>query len=221
MKSLTDPSNRKMLFRDYVYWGIFIFLAVFVGQLLVSLIEASSREETRFLSSSALERQILSATLVLETTEGDISIRLFRQQAPVSVNNIVQLAQSGFYDGTKFHRVVPGKRIEGGDPLSREKDRDLWGTGGPGFVFEDENVDAVFVRGIVGLSNRGKPGTSGSQFFIVTAEDSPELEGKYSVIGRVTKGMDVVDRIALGKLDADGRPLQPVVIREARVVQGE
>jgi cyclophilin family peptidyl-prolyl cis-trans isomerase len=216
---MIDPNHRPLSFRDYVYWGIFIFVAVFVGQLLVSLIEMSSREETRFLSTNALDQQIAVTMMTLKTTQGEISIRLFRQQAPVSVNNIVQLAQSGFYDGTKFHHVVPGERVEGGDPLSREKNRDLWGTGGPGFVFEDENVDMPLTRGVVGLSNRGSPGTNGSQFFIVTAEELPELEGRYSVIGRVTKGMDVVDRIASGALDDKGRPVQPVVVREARIGQ--
>ena len=164
---MIDPNHPPLRFQDYVYWGILIFIAVFVGQLLVSLIEASSREETRFLSMSALDQQIATMTLTLDTTEGEIAIRFLRQQAPVSVNNIAQLAQSGFYDGTKFHRVVPGERVEGGDPLSREDERDLWGTGGPGYVFEDENRNAPMRRGTVALANRGKPGTNGSQFFIL------------------------------------------------------
>lgn len=214
---MIDPKHPPLRFQDYVYWGILIFIAVFVGQLLVSLIEASSREETRFLSTSALEQHMAVMTLTLDTTEGEISIRFLRQQAPVSVNNIAQLARSGFYDGTKFHRVIPGERVEGGDPLSRENDRDLWGTGGPGYVFEDENQDAPMRRGTVALINRGKPGTNGSQFFILTAEEAPRLEGKYSVIGRVIQGMEVVDRIAAGALDGAGHPLRPVTIREARL----
>jgi peptidyl-prolyl cis-trans isomerase B (cyclophilin B) len=214
---MIDPEHRPLSFLDYVHWGVFIFIVVFVGQLLVSLIEVSSREETSFLQSQAIQEKMFATNLILDTSEGSITVRLMRQQAPVSVNNIVQLAQSGFYDGTAFHRVVPGVLVQGGDPLSREDDKELWGTGGPGYVFESENTSVPMRRGVVALANRGKKDTNGSQFFIVTAEEAKQLDGKYSVIGRVTSGMDVVDRISESEIDDDERPLNVVFVNEFRV----
>ena len=214
---MIDPKYRPLTFSDYVYWGIFLTASVVVAQLLLSLIDLSFREETVFLQEAAINRKIAATNVALRTSAGKIVIRLMRPQAPVASNVLSQLVQSGFYDGTKFHRVEPGMLIGGGDPLSREKKRELWGTGGPGYVFEDENLDAPMVRGTVALENRGKPDTNGSQIFIVVADEAPELEGKYTVVGRVIGGMDVVDRIAAGKLAEDGMPENPVVIREARI----
>jgi cyclophilin family peptidyl-prolyl cis-trans isomerase len=140
----------------------------------------------------------------LETTEGAIELELFPEDAPKTVANFVKLAQDGFYEGVIFHRVIPDFMIQGGDPTGT-------GTGGPGYQFEDEFNDHPVERGALAMANAG-PNTNGSQFFIVTAEAAPWLDGKHTVFGRVTSGMDVVDRISQAERDATDRPREPVTI---------
>jgi cyclophilin family peptidyl-prolyl cis-trans isomerase len=140
----------------------------------------------------------------LNTTEGPIELELFPEDAPKTVANFVQLARDGFYEGVIFHRVIPDFMIQGGDPTGT-------GTGGPGYQFEDEFNDHRVERGALAMANAG-PNTNGSQFFIVTAEAAPWLDGKHTVFGRVTLGMDVVDRISQADRDANDRPREPVAI---------
>ena len=129
-------------------------------------------------------RPMSAATL--HTNHGAIEIELFDDDAPKTVENFLKLAGDGFYDGVIFHRVIPDFMIQGGDPTGT-------GTGGPGYQFEDEFNDHPVVRGALAMANAG-PNTNGSQFFIVTADASPWLDGKHTVFGQVTGGMDVVDR---------------------------
>ena len=143
-------------------------------------------------------------TLTLHTNEGAIDVELFDEDAPKTVDNFVRLSRDGFYDGITFHRVIPDFMIQGGDPSGD-------GTGGPGYQFEDEPNDHRVVRGALAMANAG-PNTNGSQFFIVTADECPWLDGKHTVFGRVTDGMDVVDRISAVDRDARDRPRDPVVI---------
>jgi len=143
-----------------------------------------------------------SATL--HTNHGAISIELFDDDAPKTVDNFVKLARDGFYDGVIFHRVIPDFMIQGGDPTGT-------GSGGPGYQFEDEFNDNKVVRGALAMANAG-PNTNGSQFFIVTTEAASWLDGKHTVFGRVTDGMDVVDRISELETDARDRPRADVVI---------
>lgn len=151
---------------------------------------------------------------------GPIRIELFPDKAPKSVASLVDLAAQGFYDGTTFHRVVPGFVVQGGDPNSKNRDPRDDGKGGPGYTLADEFSDVPHRRGIVSMANKGAPGSGGSQFFIVLA-DQPDLDGRYTVVGRVTEGMDVADRIAGVETDRYGRwgppdrPRQNVVIRKA------
>jgi peptidyl-prolyl cis-trans isomerase B (cyclophilin B) len=140
----------------------------------------------------------------LETTKGAIELELFPEDAPKTVANFVKLAQDGFYEGVIFHRVIPDFMIQGGDPTGT-------GTGGPGYQFEDEFNEHPVERGALAMANAG-PNTNGSQFFIVTAEAAPWLDGKHTVFGRVTSGMDVVDRISQAERDATDRPREPVTI---------
>jgi cyclophilin family peptidyl-prolyl cis-trans isomerase len=140
----------------------------------------------------------------LNTTEGPIELELFPEDAPKTVANFVQLARDGFYEGVIFHRVIPDFMIQGGDPTGT-------GTGGPGYQFEDEFNDHRVERGALAMANAG-PNTNGSQFFIVTTEAAPWLDGKHTVFGRVTSGMDVVDRISQADRDANDRPREPVAI---------
>src|SRR4249920_1936127 len=138
------------------------------------------------------------------TSEGPIVVELFPDDAPKTVANFTKLAGDGFYDGLTFHRVIPDFMIQGGCPEGT-------GTGGPGYKFEDEFNDHKVVRGALAMANSG-PDTNGSQFFIVTAEATPWLDGKHTVFGQVVSGQDVVDRISLVERDPGDRPLEPVVI---------
>ena len=144
------------------------------------------------------------SSATLHTNQGDIAVELYDDDAPKTVDNFTSLARKGFYDGVTFHRVIPDFMIQGGDPTGT-------GSGGPGYTFEDEFNDHPVARGALAMANAG-PNTNGSQFFIVTAEACPWLDGKHTVFGRVSGGMDVVD--AISALDTDGRdrPRQDVVI---------
>ena len=140
----------------------------------------------------------------LQTNHGPIRIELFPDDAPKTVGNFEDLARKGFYDGLTFHRVIEGFMIQGGCPRGD-------GTGGPGYTFEDEPNDRRVVRGALAMANAG-PDTNGSQFFIVTADACPWLDGKHTVFGRVTDGMDVVDAISQLQTDAGDRPRETVSI---------
>ncbi|MBI3626832.1 peptidylprolyl isomerase [Candidatus Uhrbacteria bacterium] len=130
-------------------------------------------------------------SVTLETSKGKIVIKLFPQEAPKTVNNFIQLAQQNFYDGTTFHRVIKDFMIQGGDPNSKDTDWSNDGMGGPGYKFEDEINPHKLVKGALAMANSG-PNTNGSQFFIVTASETPWLDGKHTVFGQVTSGLDVV-----------------------------
>ena len=140
----------------------------------------------------------------LHTSEGSIEIELFPDEAPKTVANFTKLAGEGFYDGLTFHRVIPDFMIQGGCPQGT-------GTGGPGYMFEDEFNDHKVVKGALAMANSG-PNTNGSQFFIVTAQATPWLDGKHTVFGQVTAGQDVVDRIQHVARDGRDHPLTPVTI---------
>jgi cyclophilin family peptidyl-prolyl cis-trans isomerase len=145
---------------------------------------------------------VSSATL--QTNHGTIELELFDGEAPKTVENFRKLAGDGFYDGVVFHRVIPDFMIQGGDPTGT-------GSGGPGYTFEDEFNEHPVVRGALAMANAG-PNTNGSQFFIVTADACPWLDGKHTVFGRVTSGMDVVDAISALETDAGDRPRETVSI---------
>lgn len=156
--------------------------------------EANSLEETVQPKPSTQEKEKITGA-VLKTSLGDIEILFFKDKAPKTVKNFVKLAESGFYDGTKFHRVIKDFMIQGGDPLTKDDAMmGRWGTGGPGYQFQDEINDQKIVRGVLAMANSG-PNTNGSQFFIVTAEATPWLDGRHTVFGKVVKGMEVVDKI--------------------------
>jgi cyclophilin family peptidyl-prolyl cis-trans isomerase len=147
----------------------------------------------------------------LQTSHGAIELELFDVDAPKTVENFRTLASDGFYDGVVFHRVIPDFMIQGGDPTGT-------GMGGPGYTFEDEFNDRSVVRGALAMANAG-PNTNGSQFFIVTAEATPWLDGKHTVFGRVTNGMDVVDTISQLETDANDKPREPVVIERVELAE--
>jgi peptidyl-prolyl cis-trans isomerase B (cyclophilin B) len=145
----------------------------------------------------------------LHTNHGAIAIELFDEDAPKTVENFLKLARDGFYDGVVFHRIIPDFMIQGGDPTGT-------GTGGPGYMFEDEFNDRKVERGALAMANAG-PNTNGSQFFIVTTAAAPWLDGKHTVFGRVTEGMDAVDTIEQVDTDAQDKPREPVVIERVEL----
>jgi cyclophilin family peptidyl-prolyl cis-trans isomerase len=145
----------------------------------------------------------------LQTNKGAIALELFEEDAPKTVGNFVDLAQKGFYDGVIFHRVIEDFMVQGGDPTGT-------GTGGPGYKFEDEFNQHKVERGALAMANSG-PNTNGSQFFIVTADACPWLDGKHTVFGRVSAGMDVVDEIERVPKDARDRPLEDVRIESVQI----
>jgi peptidyl-prolyl cis-trans isomerase B (cyclophilin B) len=145
----------------------------------------------------------------LHTNHGPIELELHDDDAPKTVENFRKLAGDGFYDGVVFHRVIPDFMIQGGDPTGT-------GMGGPGYTFEDEFNDHKVERGALAMANAG-PNTNGSQFFVVTAEATPWLDGKHTVFGRVTDGMDVVDAISQMETDASDKPREAVVIERVEL----
>jgi cyclophilin family peptidyl-prolyl cis-trans isomerase len=148
-----------------------------------------------------------SATL--QTNHGAIEIELYDDDAPTTVGHFLELARDGFYDGVIFHRVIPDFMIQGGDPTGT-------GSGGPGYQFEDEFNQHKIERGALAMANAG-PNTNGSQFFIVTADACPWLDGKHTVFGRVTGGMDVVEAIEATPTGAQDRPVDEVRIESVAV----
>jgi cyclophilin family peptidyl-prolyl cis-trans isomerase len=147
----------------------------------------------------------------LHTSQGAIAVDLFGDDAPKTVENFETLAGKGFYEGVVFHRVIQDFMIQGGDPTGT-------GSGGPGYTFEDEPNERRVVRGALAMANAG-PNTNGSQFFIVTAEACPWLDGKHTVFGQVVSGMDVVDQISAIETDASDRPKQPVTIQRVELAE--
>jgi peptidyl-prolyl cis-trans isomerase B (cyclophilin B) len=145
----------------------------------------------------------------LHTNAGAVTVELFHADAPKTVENFRKLAGDGFYDGLIFHRVIPEFMIQGGCPEGT-------GTGGPGYTFEDEINEHKVVRGALAMANAG-PNTNGSQFFIVTAAEAPWLDGKHTVFGRVTDGMDAVDAIESVETDRSDRPVERQAIERVEL----
>src|SRR5436305_6170788 len=148
----------------------------------------------------------MSSTAVMHTNHGDITLELFDEEAPKTVENFRKLAADNFYNGVIFHRVIKDFMIQGGDPTGT-------GRGGPGYTFEDEFNDNKIVRGALAMANAG-PNTNGSQFFIVTTDAAPWLDGKHTVFGAVGDGMDVVDKIEASDTDQNDRPREDAVIEK-------
>jgi len=146
-------------------------------------------------------------TANIETNFGKILFKLIPELAPETVRNFEKLAKEGFYDGTLFHRVIPGFMIQGGDPNTKTDNKSSWGTGGPGYNINAEFSSRSHLRGIVSMARSQDPNSAGSQFFIVTA-DSTFLDRQYTVFGEVVEGMDVADKIVNLERDGNDCPLE-------------
>lgn len=156
-----------------------------------------------------------------ETNQGNFKIQLNTEHAPVTAGNFIKLAESGFYDNTRFHRVISGFMIQGGDPFSKDDSKkDIWGMGDPGYKIKDEfHAELRNTRGTISMANSG-PNTGGSQFFINVADNTPldydqqPLTSKHPVFGHVIEGMEVVDKISNVQKDGRDRPLEDVIVKK-------
>ncbi len=164
-------------------------------------------------------QEINNMKAILKTNYGDIEIEFRKEGTPKTIENFIKLAKEGFYDGTKFHRVIKGFMIQGGDPLSKDDTvKDRWGTGGHGYQFDDEiDTDNHNNKGTIAMANAG-PNTNGSQFFINVA-DNNFLDTKHTVFGEVINGMDVVETIENAETFSDDKPVESVIIKSISIVE--
>lgn len=180
------------------------------------VVDDTTKQEEQKESSDIQEKKMSIVTL--KTNLGDIKIELFDNDAPKTVANFTKLSKEGFYSGTRFHRVIKDFMIQGGDPNSKDDNWSNDGMGGPGYKFEDEFNNHKLVRGVLAMANSG-PNTNGSQFFIVTAEATPWLDGKHTAFGKVIEGMDVVDKIEGLKTYENDNPRGGVTIVESVIAE--
>ena len=192
------------------------FAAFFAGLIFLSGCGAGTAVPAN-INSNQTETMSDSQKAVLHTSMGDITVAFYTDDAPKTVQNFLKLAGEGFYDGTKFHRVIPDFMIQGGDPNSKDEDVGSWGRGGPGYAFDDEINSRKLVEGSLAMANSG-PDTNGSQFFIVTAAATPWLDGKHTNFGAVTEGMDVVLAIEKVETVENDRPTEDVVLESVEIL---
>lgn len=196
-----------------------LLYALAAALLLLSSAIAYEGSEVRSKTFAKEEIKKMSKTkAVIETTMGNIEIEFYPDVAPNHVNNFIELAKKGFYDGTSFHRVIPGFMIQGGDPNSKDPNRAKHGTGGPGYTVKAEFNDKPHVRGILSMARSQSPDSAGSQFFICVAA-SPFLDGKYTVFGNVTSGMDIVDKIVNAPRDPRDNPNERIEMKKVRIIE--
>lgn len=186
-----------------------IMLAVVLAGAFLSFLDTGSVAAAEKAASPQAETA-KGPRAMIKTKFGDIEVKFFPDVAPKHVENFVKLAKDGFYNGTIFHRVIPGFMIQGGDPNTKDSlKKDIYGQGGPGYTVKAEFSDIPHKRGIVSMARAAEPDTAGSQFFIVV-EDSRFLDRKYSVFGEVTKGIGVADKIANLARDERDNPKERV-----------
>ncbi|HAZ16808.1 MAG: Peptidyl-prolyl cis-trans isomerase [Parcubacteria group bacterium GW2011_GWA2_43_13] len=209
---------KKIVHTTFIVMLFFMTMSVFTGCLKGGQSQpVSERNEREDVAGTKISSP--APRVRLTTTEGEIVIELFAETRPKTVQNFISLTESGFYNGTSFHRVIKDFMIQTGDPLSKDDDWSNDGTGGPGYTIEDEfRSDDSLVRGSVAMANTGVPHTNGSQFFIVTAQSVPWLNGKHTLFGRVVEGMDVVDKIESAEVNGNDHPLENIVITSADVL---
>ena len=182
-----------------------ILSQILIGCLLMTSIHAHANDHT--------------AEAVIDTKYGRIELVFYPDIAPRHVENFLSLARAGFYDGTIFHRVIPGFMIQGGDPNTKGEDKSRYGTGGPGHKVKAEFSDRAHRRGILSMARSSDPDSAGSQFFIVV-KDSAFLDGQYTVFGEVINGMEVADQIVSLERDSRDNPLERVEMT-VKVLNGE
>ena len=200
----------------------YLSIAIVIGLVVLGIWFSTRSSETNIINNTETSTETSTTpentkimNAILHTSMGNIEIEFFDTQAPKTVENFNKLAKDGFYNGTKFHRVIKGFMIQGGDPLTKDDTKiAMWGTGGPGYQFADElgkeNQSNKNDVGTIAMANSG-PNTNGSQFFINVAANN-FLDTKHTVFGKVTAGMDVVKKIENVKTATGDRPVDPVII---------
>ena len=213
-----------MATKSLTNWVILFFVAGSMGGAVYFFSKATSPDTAGIVASTNATNHMASEaapkSAVIKTNMGDIEV-VFNDATPKAVENFVKLSREGFYNGTKFHRVIKGFMIQGGDPLSKDDAQSArWGTGGPGYTFSDEvSSNDRMDQGTLAMANAG-PNTNGSQFFIITStQGTPWLSGKHTPFGRVTKGLSVA--LEIEKVRTSGspldRPVQPVIVESITV----
>lgn len=224
----------KTLFAALLVFGVLVGAGIWYKNALApeSSPDSTAKSEPQALSQNSMPENSSQTTAqkppkaILKTVKGDIEIELFMDRTPVTAGNFVKLAKSGFYNETKFHRVIKGFMIQGGDPNSKGRDTSKYGFGGSGYTIEDEFVAGLSnVRGTIAMANTGQPNSGGSQFFINLVDntgldfDKPPFTSSHPVFGKVIQGMDVVDAIAGAKTGANNIPLTPITIESVTIVE--
>lgn len=210
---------------------IIILLIILISSFVLFLFNFSKQDQSNKAIINNLEKNKnmfiqkeedikLIQKVTLKTNFGEIELELYPEKAPITVENFVKLGNDNFYDGTRFHRVIEDFMIQGGDPLSKDSSQiAFWGTGGPDYKFDDEINDIKLVQSVIAMANAG-PNTNGSQFFIITAEETPWLQGQHTGFGKVVNGMDVVMQIQQVEVEPQtSRPINDVILEE--VIIGE
>lgn len=183
--------------------------------------EGAANAETKSKESQSVSISPETEVVVLDTTEGKMVAKFFPEKAPKHVESFKKLTKQGFYDGTKFHRIIKGFMIQGGDPNTKDGDPSTWGTGGPGYNVDAEFNDIPHTKGILSMARAMDPNSAGSQFFVMHGR-SPHLDGQYTVFGQLVDGEDVLDKIAEAPVQPyrgeNSRPANPVEIKSAKVM---
>jgi peptidyl-prolyl cis-trans isomerase B (cyclophilin B) len=191
-----------------------------IGSVIVSVLLFASLGLAEMVNKKFTPEEIKKMTetsAVIETKLGNIELRFSPDVAPNHVQNFIDLAKKGFYDGTTFHRVIPGFMIQGGDPNTKNSDRSKHGLGGPGYTVKAEFNKKLHKRGTLSMARSQDPDSAGSQFFICVA-DAPSLNGKYSVFGEIASGMDVADKIVSQARDRMDNPGERIEMK-VRIVE--
>ncbi|MDA8339605.1 MAG: peptidylprolyl isomerase [Nitrospiraceae bacterium] len=189
------------------------FFRTGLALILILLIALSAHAETKYKKFKKEEIKKMAETrAIIETKFGSMEIRFFPDVAPNHVNNFIELAKKGFYDGTTFHRVIPGFMIQGGDPNSKDPDKSKHGMGGPGYAIKAEFNEKAHKRGILSMARAANPDSAGSQFFICVA-DSFFLDRQYTVFGEVVSGMEAADKIVSQQRDRMDNPTERIEMK--------
>jgi peptidyl-prolyl cis-trans isomerase B (cyclophilin B) len=196
---------------------IFLFISI-MTIFAFGLVTAQAAPRHREFSKKEIKK-MKETKAIIETKFGNIELKFFPELAPNHVDNFITLAKKGFYDGTIFHRVIPGFMIQGGDPNTKGTDKAKYGMGGPGYTVKAEFSKKPHERGILSMARSMDPDSAGSQFFIMVAK-APSLDGKYSVFGEVTKGMDVVDKIVNEPRDQRDDPYDRIEMK-VKIIEPE
>ncbi len=198
------------------FLGVSLALVLFLGACGTNAPTNNTSDMTRTLNGQEDLLKDYSRALI-KTSKGDIEVKLYAE-SPITANNFLNLAKEGFYNNTKFHRVIAGFMIQGGDPNSKTDNTISYGTGGPEYRFNDEINNYKLLAGSLAMANAG-PNTNGSQFFIVTAEATPWLDGKHTNFGSVTSGMEVVKAIEAVQTDTRDLPVEPITINSIELLK--